>query len=74
MKLKTGLKTLFTVLVFTSVSTVLSAQPGDPGPDPDPVESVPFDGGLSVLIAAGAGLALKKRHDKKKKEKAIESE
>lgn len=28
--------------------------------------SVPFDGGLSLLVAAGAGIAAKKRYDKKK--------
>lgn len=42
----------------------LMAQPGDPGPDPDP--QVPIDGGLSLLVAAGVGYAAKRAHDKKK--------
>ena len=39
--------------------------PGDPGGDPDP--AVPFDGGLTLLIAAGIGYAAKKGYDKRKK-------
>lgn len=35
--------------------------------NPDPV-SAPFDGGLSLLIAAGVGYASKKAYDKRKKE------
>ncbi len=30
----------------------------------------PFDGGISLLVAAGLGYAGKKAHDKRKKEKA----
>lgn len=40
--------------------------PGGPGPDPDP--SVPFDGGLSLVVAAGIAYAAKKGYDKRKKE------
>ncbi|MEO6915547.1 MAG: hypothetical protein ABI151_07720 [Chitinophagaceae bacterium] len=50
--------------------TLLWAQPGGGGPDPDP--SVPIDGGLSLLVAAGIGYAAKKRHDKKKAAKLEE--
>ena len=30
---------------------------------------VPFDGGLSLLVAAGIGYGIKKAYDKRKKEK-----
>ncbi len=31
-----------------------------------PTQSVPFDGGLSLFVLAGAGIAAKKRYDKRK--------
>lgn len=40
--------------------------PGDPGPDPD--IKVPFDGGLSLLLAAGVSYGLKKAYDKRKQQ------
>jgi hypothetical protein len=40
-----------------------------PHVEPCPASTeAPFDGGLSVLIAAGVGLGLKRRNDKKKKQ------
>lgn len=69
MKSQLSLKTLIAILVFTCSSKLIHAQPGNPGPDPDqPNASVPFDGGLSLLVAAGAGFAIKKARDKRKKE------
>lgn len=44
--------------------------PGGPGGPPDP--SVPFDGGLSLVVAAGIAYAAKKGYDKRKKERAEE--
>ena len=38
------------------------AQPGDPGDDPD----VPIDGGVSLLVAAGAGYGIKRYRDSRK--------
>lgn len=35
----------------------------DPGGDPE----VPIDGGLSILLAAGAGYVVKKGYERKKK-------
>ena len=32
----------------------------------DDVDDVPFDGGISLLLAAGVGYGFKKVHDKKK--------
>jgi hypothetical protein len=37
----------------------------DPGGDPD----IPVDGGIGLLIAAGAGYGLKKLHDYRKNKK-----
>lgn len=37
-------------------------------------KAVPFDGGLTLLLAAGAGIAAKKKYDQKKKSKAINAE
>ena len=35
-----------------------------------PPTAAPFDGGLSLLIAAGVGYASKKAYDKRKKDRA----
>ena len=43
---------------------------GDPGGDP----GVPFDGGASLVIAAGAAYGVKKYRERKKIEKSEESE
>ncbi|MBE7169233.1 MAG: hypothetical protein INR73_01500 [Williamsia sp.] len=55
------------MLVLTFLPSLLWAQPGGGGPDPDP--SVPLDGGVSLLVAAGVGYAIKKAHDKRKETK-----
>lgn len=49
-----------TMVLFTTSSY---AQPGDPGDDPD----VPIDGGVSLLLAAGAGYGVKRYRDSQKK-------
>jgi hypothetical protein len=67
MSMKMKVRTLLTVIFFTCICTFVNAQ-GDPGDDPDP--SVPIDGGLSLLIAAGVGYAAKKGYDKRKKDKS----
>ena len=64
--------TLWFVWAFICLPSLLWAQPGGGGPDPDP--SVPIDGGLSLLVAAGAGYAIKKAYDKRKAEKTIVKE
>lgn len=53
-------KALFTAL-FTLVAIAVWAQPGNPS------APAPIDGGISLLIAAGAGLGAKKVYDAKKK-------
>jgi hypothetical protein len=54
-------------LILTSITISLS-QPGGPGgggdDDPDPI---PIDGGISLLIGAGAALGAKKAYDLRKR-------
>lgn len=71
MKMKALVTTLLILCVMLCLPSLLQAQgmPGDPGGDPDP--SVPIDGGLSLLLAAGAGYGLKKVNDMRKKNKAM---
>lgn len=54
-------------LVLTCTASLVHAQPGDPGDDPDPPNQIPFDGGISLVVAAGIAYAAKKGHDKRKK-------
>lgn len=66
-------------LLFISmiaVPTILMGQTTDPtdpggggGAPPGETYDAPFDGGVSLLVAAGIAYGLKKRHDKKKTEK-----
>jgi hypothetical protein len=61
-------KTLFLTLLLTFAGLVISqvalAQPPPPPLNPT---SVPIDGGLSLLLAAGAGLGAKKAWDMRQK-------
>lgn len=57
-------KVLFTFLSFFLVSTMAIAQ-GDVGDDPD-FPDVPLDGGLSLLLAAGAAYGGKKVYNYRK--------
>lgn len=52
-------------ILFACLPLALLAQPGFG----DDVPDVPIDGGLSLLIAAGAGYGAKKIHEKRKTEK-----
>ena len=63
------IKQFFLITLIIAAATlsplVSRAQPGDPCGDPsDPL--CPIDGGVSLLIAAGIGIAAKKAHDAKK--------
>ena len=69
MKCKSYFVAFYTAIAFSVIPALLWAQPGGGGPDPDP--QVPLDGGVSLLVAAGVGYAIKKAHDKRKQEKAI---
>ena len=57
------------LLAFISLtpSTLFAKKPAVLENDCDVPTQAPFDGGLSMLLAAGAGYALKKGYDKKKK-------
>lgn len=70
MKLKSFFASCCILTAFICLPSFLQAAPGDPGRDPDPTK-VPFDGGLSLVIAAGAAYASKKAFDKRKKEKIV---
>jgi hypothetical protein len=71
-------KPMLLALLALSLTTVVSAQV-DPGPPPvggggglpeDPDAEVPFDGGLTILLAAGAGFGAKKAIERRKALKA----
>lgn len=64
MNIKLILKRLSVALVIASLPVFVQAQP-DPGGDPDDTP-IPFDGGLSLVIAAGVGYGLKKAHNARK--------
>ncbi len=56
------------VVIFVFASVVgLAQDPGGIGGDPD--ATVPFDGGLTILIAAGVGYGVKKIRDEQKRSK-----
>ncbi len=58
--------TFLLLLIFSSLPTLLHAQVINPGCDPlDP--GCPIDGGLSFLLAAGAGYGIKKIRDSQKR-------
>ncbi len=57
------------LLVFCLVPSLVNAQP-DPGGDPD--ATVPIDGGLSFLAAAGVAYSVKKIKQYRKKSKGAE--
>ncbi len=68
MKKKSFFLSLFVAIIFMATPFFVSAQFGDPDPDPPLPDAVPFDAGLSVLVAAGVAYAAKKRYDKRKTE------
>jgi hypothetical protein len=68
MKIKRQVIGKMLAMVICILSTVTVFAQGSLPPDnedSDPV-GVPFDGGLSLVIAAGAGYAIKKARDKRK--------
>lgn len=55
-----------TLLLFVYIiGNKLFAQ-GPPPPPPPPTSNIPIDGGISLLIAAGAAYGAKKVYDKRK--------
>ncbi len=53
------------ILFLSGVTSVLMATPVPPGPS-----IIPIDGGLSLLVAACAGVGAKKLYDYRKSKKA----
>lgn len=56
---------LLLIICIIMLPAISIAQPDF---DPETVD-VPFDGGVSLLVAAGIGYGMKKIYDKKKEEK-----
>ncbi|MDH5400273.1 MAG: hypothetical protein OEX02_19120 [Cyclobacteriaceae bacterium] len=50
---------IFFVSAFCLTALFVFAQPGDPGPKPG-TGAVPIDGGIGILVAAGALLGIRK--------------
>ena len=59
---------VFSAALLLSISVYGQGGPGDPGGDPDN-PGIPLDGGLSILIAAGAAYGGKKLYDANKRTK-----
>jgi hypothetical protein len=55
------MKKILSTLMLTMLVLVVFAQPGNPN------NPVPLDGGISLLIAAGAAFGAKKIYDARKK-------
>ena len=55
-------------VVVLFIANIATAQPGDPGGDPD----IPIDGGIGFLLAAGALYGAKRIYDVKKKINKLE--
>jgi hypothetical protein len=68
---KQKIKLALLAFALTGAAICVQAQPDDPGgdPDPPPPTQIPFDGGLSLVLAAGVAYAAKKGFDKRKKHK-----
>ncbi len=69
-------KILLTATICVGILCITSqvgyAQPPDPGGDPDETP-IPFDGGLSLALAAGVGYGIKKVRDARKaKQESLE--
>ncbi|MHB1277095.1 MAG: PID-CTERM protein-sorting domain-containing protein [Bacteroidia bacterium] len=56
------MKKIFFITLFFGFGYIASAQPGNPTPP------VPLDGGISLLVAAGAAYGVKKFRDSRKAE------
>jgi len=77
MKKEVIIRKFLLVVIIMVLSTLVKAQvdipepPTDSGGDPWDVQDVyvPFDGGVSLLVAAGIGYGVKKAREKRKADK-----
>lgn len=58
-----AVKYILLMMILVAGPVVLQAQPSDP----EDAAGVPIDGGLSVLLAAGAGYGAKKIRDHRRR-------
>lgn len=70
-------KSIFLLLLFLTITTISIAAPAPPPPPPPgngppcwPPPCIPIDGGISLLMMAGAAYGAKKIYDSRKKDKA----
>ncbi len=61
------LLTIMIMFIIMIIPTLVSAGTTEPDPVPGDPESVPIDGGLSLLVAAGVGYGAKKMKERKNK-------
>lgn len=69
LRLKHCIAALILLAAINFTPATVHAQTGDGGlesEDPDAPTNVPFDGGVSLLVAAGVAYGIKKKHDAKK--------
>jgi hypothetical protein len=71
--MKSGFFTIMLLVISIAPSTLFAKQPSVLDNDCDVPTQAPFDGGLTILLAAGAGYALKKGYDNKKKKRISDS-
>lgn len=72
-------KSIFLLLFFLTITTISIAAPFPPPPPPGngppcwpPPCVIPIDGGISILMAAGAALGAKKIYDSRKKKDSVD--
>lgn len=72
-------KSIFLLLFFLVITTISIAAPFPPPPPPGngppcwpPPCVIPIDGGISILMAAGAALGAKKIYDSRKKKDSVD--
>ena len=70
MKMNAFLTVTLGIICLICFPVLLHAAPGDPGPGP---VGAPFDGGITMVIAAGVAYASKKAYDKRKADKTSEN-
>jgi hypothetical protein len=71
MKFNSIFKAASIVTAIICFPVLAHAAPGDPGPGP---VGAPFDGGITMVIAAGVAYASKKAYDKRKMDKKKNSD